>query len=101
MSQRNSPAAKRQRAIRRSLAKGRLPTSINLIEWVKIRAHISTGRAVKVIMARSLMVDSHVIGVGQDKFGSYLKPVVPAELRGKIVVVEPKSLKEARESEPS
>lgn len=96
MSQRNSPEAKRARRARRTLRKGVLPAYIDLIDWVKIRSNLSTRRAVGVILAGSLKVDSHIIGVkeiGPAKM-KVLDRYVPADLRGRIEVVIPEVLRD-------
>lgn len=99
MSQRNSPEAKLERRARRSLKQP--PAGyIDLIAWVKDRAHVSTRRAVAVIMEGTLKVDSHVIG--RAKIGKtglkVLDRYVPASYRGRIEVVVPESVRDAEVS---
>lgn len=71
MSVRNRPEAKAKRRRERSIRKGVLPTYIDLLAWMKMRANISTGRAISVAKAGCLKVDSHTIGRKEvlDAFG--------------------------------
>lgn len=94
MSVRNRPENKRARSRRKAITKGRLPAYIDLIQWVKMRSNISTGLARKVILAGTLRVDSHTIGVVKTERGKVFQQFVPAELRGRIQVIEPESLRD-------
>lgn len=99
MSQRKNKAKYRERKARRTPLESR----IDLVEWVRVRSHMSRGRARKVIMAGSLKVDSHIIGYKQAKLidgGGIKVPefLVPAEWRGRIEVVKPEWLGKAMEA---
>lgn len=90
MSERKNKAKYRERKARRVPLEAR----IDLVEWVRTRAHMSRGRARKVILAGSLKVDSHIIGFSQANLlsgGAIKVPafLVPAEYRGRIQVVRP------------
>lgn len=91
----NFARAQRRRNVRAEARsqKEQPPAYIDLVEWVRQRAHISRGRAAKVILAGSLKVDSHTIGVTRikthDGHKRLLNRYVPADLRGRIEVVKP------------
>ena len=88
MSARNSLEAKRARRLRRSLTKGTLPSYVNLIEWVKVRSHLSTGRARKVLMSGALKVDSHPVGYRTVKGKKYLNVLLPAHMAPRIQITD-------------
>lgn len=89
MSRRNSPEAKKARRLRKSLRVSP-PGYIDLIDYVKTRVRVSTGQAERILLAGVLRVDSHQIGVEHTPQGKKLRRYVPADLRGKIIVVPPK-----------
>lgn len=87
---------RKQRAERKA-HKAQLPARIDLIEWVKMRSNLSTGKSVAVILAGSLKADSHTLGVKTLKNldgtpRKVFERYVPAELRGRIEVHTPKEL---------
>lgn len=66
--------------------KGRLPAYIDLIEWCKMRSRITTAMARTIILSGCLRVDSHKIGYQEIQGVKVLKPLVSADLRGRIEV---------------
>lgn len=82
---------RQERAAARS-QKDQLPAFIDLIDWVKMRANISTRQAIGVIMSGALRVDSHKVGVVEEKGHYRLVRYVPADLRGRIEVANPEIL---------
>lgn len=94
MSSRNTLENKRTRRARRTLRKGRLPAYINLIEWIKMRGPFTTATARKIILSGALKVDSHVLGFEEKNGIKVLKPLVPADLRGRIQIVLPETLRD-------
>lgn len=97
--------------MRKMLRRGRLPAYINLIEYMLDRRMARSKREAKeMILAKRVKVDSHPLGVKQHKalkkgaaasvalglrdpkesdfeVVDYVDPIVPAELRGRIQVV--------------
>jgi hypothetical protein len=64
------------------------PAYIDLIDYVKMRTRCTTGMAKKVILAGSLMVDSHPIGYKlHDGDRKELHPYVDAKFRDRITIV--------------
>lgn len=60
MSQKNRPLEKKARAMERAIRKGRVPTLINLVQWLKDHKHAqTTGEAVRLIKAGRVMSESH------------------------------------------
>lgn len=88
MSVRNTPREKRRRQFQRAL-KVPLPGYIDLIQWVKLRSRVTTGDAIRLILAGVLHVDSHVIGMQEIGPRKVLQRFVPADYRGRIRIVEP------------
>lgn len=105
MSRKNKPLEKKARALERAIRKGRVPTVINLIEWLKDRNHAqTTGEAVRLIKDGRVKSESHVLNgdaVIEINVGPNLKnpggdtkrvrifnPLVPSSLRSTIEFVE-------------
>ena len=66
MSARNRRPNKKIRALERALRKGRTPTKINLIDWLKDRRYAqTTGEAMRIIRAKRVRSESHAVGVQQ------------------------------------
>lgn len=61
------------------------PGYIDLIEFVKIRTHCTTGMAKTVLLAGVLRVDSHPVGYRWISGRKELDPYLPAKHRGQIV----------------
>lgn len=97
MSRRNSPEAKAVRRRLRSLTKGTLPAQVDLIEWIKLRANVTTTEAVNLILAGTLRVDSHKIGIHHTPRGPRLNRYVPADVARRIQIVVPEVLHESDE----
>jgi len=76
MSRRNTLEVKRQRRVRRSLVKGRLPAYVDLVQWIKLRSNVTTPTAVRLILAGVLRVDS----------------CVPADVARRIHIVVPNEI---------
>lgn len=66
-----------------------LEAKIDLVEWIKMRERVSTKGAMTLIWAGCVRVDSHKIGVREERGRKFIDRYVPAEYRGRIVVVEP------------
>lgn len=92
MSQRNTLSAKRGRKAAKSLRQTP-PGFTDLIAWVKMRQHVSTRTAAKVIMTGCLKVDSHTVGIEKvGKHGARLVRHIPVEQGRNIRVVVPEGL---------
>lgn len=62
MSRRNKPLEKKARYLERVIRKGRIPTKINLVEWLKDRGYAdTTGQALKLIRAGRVKSESHTL----------------------------------------
>lgn len=62
MSRKNRPLEKKARAMERAIRKGRIPTKINLVEWLMDRSHAQTkGEAVLLIQAGAVRSESHTL----------------------------------------
>lgn len=93
MSARNRRDEKKLRALRRSLHKGRIPSYIDLRDWLRLRGYASSNvKAEAIIAEERVRSDSHVLGFktvtvdGEEV--KLLDPRVPARLRGSITVLE-------------
>jgi len=64
LSRRNSREAKATRRNKKALRVSP-PGYIDLIQYIKDRVNVSTGTARAVIMAGTLRIDSHILGVEQ------------------------------------
>lgn len=82
MSQRNTLEAKRARKRSRTLRKGVLPTYVDLIGWMKLRANLTTTECRKVAMSGALRVDSHKVGILEEKGQKLFQRYVPTALVG-------------------
>jgi hypothetical protein len=74
------------------------PAKIDLIHYIKLRTRCTTGMARKVILAGALRVDDEPIGIARvltpaGKHIDVVQRYVPAELREKIVIVDPDTVK--------
>ena len=77
MSKKNRPLEKNARRIERAVRKGRIPTKINLVEWLKDRGHAqTTGEAVLLIQAGAVRSESHTLNGNHT-----ITREVPEELR--------------------
>ena len=92
MSRRNSRDQKAIRRLRRAL-QVTPPGSIDLVAWLVDNGHAKSKRAAReLILAKKVKADSHPLGIdrGYDKLldreVEYVNPLVPAELRGRIIV---------------
>lgn len=62
MSRKNLPFEKKIRALERAIKKGRVPTTIDLAQWLEDRKYASTkGKALSMIYDGHVMSESHVI----------------------------------------
>jgi hypothetical protein len=92
VSGRNTLSAKRGRKAAKALRN--TPTGYtDLVRWIQQREHVSTGRAIKMILAGCLMVDSHAVGVKQTKRGAKFIRCIPAYQGRQIRVVVPEALR--------
>ena len=92
MSRRNSREAKATRRNKKALRVSP-PGYIDLIQYIKDRVNVSTGTARAVIMAGTLRIDSHILGVEHTKQGDVFKRYIPADLRSRIEIHVPDVVK--------
>lgn len=63
---------------------------MDLVQYVKSRTRCSTGMAKRAILAGCLTIDGKIIGIDYDRGGqAYLSPLIPSDLRDRIVIQEP------------
>jgi hypothetical protein len=92
---------KQRRRAAKALRRSTLPAYINLIEWLKDRRYASTtGEAQKILLAGRVQADSHKLGVKRMpvlqadqtiREQDVVQPIVPAELRSRIIVTKAKA----------
>jgi hypothetical protein len=92
MSKRNRREERKINTLRKALRKGRLPSYIDLVQYLKDHKHAdTTGGAIKLIKEGRVRADSHTLGVTQvqvtdDKTVDVFTRFVPASVRASIVV---------------
>lgn len=89
MSRRNTRAEKQLRRLRRSLRRGRLPARIDLIDYLKLHGHAqTTGEATRIIIAKRVRSESHVLGFTDLDGETIVDATAPAHVRDSIVVLD-------------
>jgi hypothetical protein len=94
MSVKNTPENKKLRRLERTLRKGRIPTQINLIDWLTDRGHARTRKeARELIVAGHVLSESHPLGravieeeddKGETQKYQVFDPFVSSNLRNSI-----------------
>lgn len=87
MSIKNSLENKKRRRVAKSITIG-LPAYINLIEYVKDRTRCTTGTATAVLLSGAIKVDSHTVGYKTVGGKKVLQPLLPAEMRDRIMITK-------------
>lgn len=90
-----SVEAKKRRRVAKAIRRRPLPAWIDLIHWLKLHGYAeTTGQAVKILLAKRVVVDSHPVGFkemsvfenGQILHKDVVDPYIKAEHRGRIIV---------------
>ena len=86
---------KKRRRVAKAIRRRPLPAYIDLIHYLKLHGYAqTTGAAVKIILDKRVVVDSHPVGFksmpvfedGKIMEKDVIDPFIKAELRGSIVV---------------